>query len=307
MTDTGRLPDSYDQLVAKEQLSHGTHNVRRVKPSHQLTRSIEKDGLTDPLVVRPSDDGSYQITDGWQRYQAAISLGWDQLPVNVYHKTLAALEAAEASSIVTEWTTYQTARHVESLYTELATDAATLDQATMRQVATRTPRTYETVKRYLHALSIPQDLQPLLKQRQNITEQEWQAVENYDPDVRRYDGLSWKVAAKAGQHTDSLAGDRCRRVLLETLGYDVPTGRRLVKEAVENPDSTIDMLTYRFDERGTRERWLRVPQLGLRIEEGKKEAVMDYCHNRKVHLSDIVEKQVREFADKVASEETTSD
>lgn len=299
-----RLPDSYDLLVPKERLQHGRHNVRRVAPSAQLRQSIEKTGLTDALVVRPVGDDQYAVTDGWQRYQAAVELGWDELPVSVYDDTLDALEAAEAESIVREWTTYQTARHVEALYEELSGGGETLDEQTMEIVAERTARTFRTVRRYLLALSIPDRVRPLLKERQNITEQEWQAAANYKADVRRYDGLSWQVAAVAGEHRDELSTDRLRRVLLRTLEYDAEMGKKIVTEAVESPEASLQAVEFRLSGGDSREGWLRVPQTGIKMSEEKKEAVMDHCHQRRIHMSEIVEQQMLDFADRVARDET---
>jgi len=302
MPSDSRLPDSYDKLVSTNRLRHGSHNVRRASPSEQLKRSIEKDGLTDALTVRDAEGGdAYHITDGWQRYQAAVELGWDELPVNVYADTLSALEAAEAQSIVREWTTYQAAQHVQSLYNELTADGINSDDAA-ELVAERTARSKPTVRRYLRALRLPDDLQPLLKNRQNITATEWQTLQNYRDDIRQYDGLSWKVAEVAGQHRDDLTDDRLRRVVLATLEYTADDGKRLIREAARDSEAPLEMLRYRlFDGAGSEHNWIRIPQTGVRLEDEKKEAVMDYCHEQKVHLSDVVERQVRQFAERVES------
>jgi ParB/RepB/Spo0J family partition protein len=304
MSSDSRLPDSYDKLIPTNRLRHGTHNVRRASPSEQLKRSIEKDGLTNALTVRdPGGGDAYHITDGWQRYQAAVELGWDELPVNVYEDTLSALEAAEAQSIVREWTTYQAAQHVQSLYSELTADGINSNEAA-EVVAERTARSKPTVRRYLRSLRLPEDLQPLLKTRQNITATEWQTLKNYREDIRRYDGLSWKVAEVAGQHSDDLADDRLRRVLLATPEYTADDGKRLIREAARDPEAPLEMLRYRlFDGAGSDHNYIRIPQTGVRLEDEKKEAVMDYCHEQKVHLSDVVERQVRQFAERVESDQ----
>jgi len=305
MPSDSRLPDSYDKLVSQEKLVHGKHNVRRASPSEQLKRSIEKDGIKGPLTVRPvSDAEQYHVTDGWQRYQAAVSLGWRELPVNIYRDTLTALEAAEAESIVREWTTYQAAQHVESLFDELTTDGMSREDA-ISIVAEKTARSKPTVRRYLNSLELPDDLLPLLKERQNITEAEWQALENYKEKVRQYAGLSWKVAAVAGENADEMTTDRLRRLLLCALDYNADAGKRLVKEAVRDPDASIELLQYRlFDGAGTEHDWIRIPQARVKLEDEKKQAVMDYCHDQKVHLSDVVERQIREFAEDVEDDQT---
>jgi ParB/RepB/Spo0J family partition protein len=303
LVNESRLPDTYDRLVPCSLLRHGEHNVRAVAPRPELKRSIEKDGMQDSLIVRPDTDGDqYHVTDGWQRYQAAVELGWEQVPVTVYKDTLAALEAAEANSIVREWTTYQWAKHVESLQTELAPDCST--ERAAKTIAKRTPKSKPTVKRYLYALELPAELRPLLKERQNINDDEWQAAENYRSDVRRFEGLSWQVAAEAGKRADAFGRERLIRVTLATLGYNADAGVRLVKEAAGDPAASVEMLRYRvLDGADTQDNWIRIPQTGVRIENDKKEAIMDYCQQRRVHLSDIVERRIRSFADEVSTED----
>jgi ParB/RepB/Spo0J family partition protein len=308
MSSESRLPDSYDELVEHERLQHGEHNVRFASPSEQLKRSIEKDGIQSPLVVRPVEgDDAYQVTDGWQRYQAALELGWDELPVKIYENTLQALEAAETQSIVREWTTYQAARHVNSLYSELREEFSSKSEA-VEIVAERTARSKPTVRRYLNALQLPEVLHPLLKKRQNITDAEWEAIKNHKDDIRNFDGLSWQVAAEAGQHAAEVDDERLIRIVLATLGYDSNEGERLVQEAIEDPDASMSMLKYRlFDGGSEHHNWIRVPQTGIRLENDKKEAIMDYCHERKVHLSDVVEEQMKNFAENVQRSERKID
>jgi len=304
MASESRLPDSYDRLAPVEQLHHDSkHNVRRVSPSEQLKRSIEKDGIGDALVARPGAEDALLITDGWQRYQAAVELGWGDLPVNVYKDTLAALEAAERESIVREWTTYQAARHVESVVEQLTSAGRSTDRA-VQKAAQRTARTKPTVRRYLKAFRLPQDLHPLLKDRQNITAAEWQTLENYKENIRQYDGLSWKVAAEAGQYREELEDDRLRRVTLATVEHPAEDGKRLINEAVRDQNASLQMLRYRlFDGAGSEHDWIRIPQTGVRLNSEKKTAVMDYCSEKRVHLSDLVERLVKEFVNEVDQDE----
>jgi ParB/RepB/Spo0J family partition protein len=299
MPGDSRLPDSYDELVSVDALRRGRHNVRNASPSEQLKRSIEKDGLTSALTARkPPAADVYHITDGWQRYQAAVALGWDELPVNTYHDTLSALEAAEANSIVREWTTYQAAQHVQSLFTELTDDGVSDDDA-VKLVAERTARSEPTVRRYLRALSLPSDLHPLLKKRENITAAEWQKLKNYRDDVKQFGGLSWKVAKVAGELHDQIENERLRRVLLVAIEYDAPDGKRLIREAAQDSDASIQMLRYRlFDGAANERNMLRIPQLLIELDDEKKQAVMDYCHRERIHLSDVVERQVKHFAER---------
>lgn len=303
MADENRLPDSYDTLLPIEQLRHGSHNVRHASPSEELKASIEKRGINDAIVVRPADGDAYHITDGWQRYQAAVELGWTELPANIYHDTLEALEAAETQSIVREWTTYQWASHARSLCNEIS-DRGEHDAEVIDAVADRISKSKPTVERYLNALKLPEMLHPLLKQRQNISEQEWKALQNYKDDIRRHDGVSWKVAAVAGERSSEVSDHRLVMAVVEAVDYTANDGITLVNEAIDNPHTSLSMIRYRlFDGSGGSHKYLRVPQMQVQLDEEKRESVMDYCHNRKIHLSDLIEKQVKQFADEVESPE----
>lgn len=300
-----RLPDTYDELVPVERLRHGEHNVRRSTPSDNLVRSIERDGVEKPLITRrPEPDAAVlHVTDGWQRYQAARELGWRTLPVNVYTDTMEALQAAERNSIVDEWTTYQAARHVQSLYQESAADAD--DSALLAKIGDQTSRSTQTVKRYLKAFQLPSVLLPLLKNRGNITDADYQPLKNHRDDVRQYDGLSWQVAEVLGEYRGDVSDDFLIKVALETLDYNSSNAIELVHEVLndETDTETIQMAEYKLfngvsvDE----EDRMLIPRFTMRLDPEKREALMDHIQTRKVHLTDAVEERVREFADDVES------
>ena len=47
----------------------------------ELSDSIKKHGLIQPLLVRPLDDGSYQIVAGERRWRASRMAGLEKIPV----------------------------------------------------------------------------------------------------------------------------------------------------------------------------------------------------------------------------------
>lgn len=48
-----------------------------------LKGSLDKDGQWNPIIVRPSENGDYQVIAGHTRYRAAHDLGWDTIEANV--------------------------------------------------------------------------------------------------------------------------------------------------------------------------------------------------------------------------------
>lgn len=64
-----------------------------------LKNSMELCGVWQPLLVRPIEQGIYEIVDGLQRFRAAKEMGWDTLPVNIRKMTDAeAMVASVATS-----------------------------------------------------------------------------------------------------------------------------------------------------------------------------------------------------------------
>ncbi|MEM9483413.1 MAG: ParB/RepB/Spo0J family partition protein [Cyanobacteria bacterium P01_F01_bin.116] len=47
----------------------------------QLAESIQKHGVLEPLIVRPLDDGTYEIVAGERRYRAAQAAGLTEVPI----------------------------------------------------------------------------------------------------------------------------------------------------------------------------------------------------------------------------------
>jgi ParB/RepB/Spo0J family partition protein len=301
-----RLPDTYDELAPVERLRHGEHNVRRTTPSENLVRSIERDGIESPLIVRRPESGSsvFHVTDGWQRYQAARELGWRTLPVRIYDDTIEALQAAERNSIVDEWTTFQAARHVQSLYQESNSDA-TDESELLAEIADRTSRSVQTVERYLKAFKLPTELHPLLKDRQNITDADYQPLKNHREDVQQYDGLSWQVAKHLGEYRDTVSDDFLIEVALETLDYNSSNAIELVHELLsdDTDTETIQMARYKLFNGVSinEEDRMLVPRFTMRLDPDKREALMDHIQSRKIHLTDAVEERVKQYAEDVES------
>ena len=55
--------------------------VKDDKEMFLLQESIEKDGILNPLIVRPVLDGYYEIISGHRRKHAAEKLGYRKVPV----------------------------------------------------------------------------------------------------------------------------------------------------------------------------------------------------------------------------------
>lgn len=63
----------------------------------ELTRSIQKHGILQPVIVRPIAGGSYELVAGERRYRAAQEIGLPEIPVVIREMT--AEEAAQVALI----------------------------------------------------------------------------------------------------------------------------------------------------------------------------------------------------------------
>jgi len=289
-----RLPDSYDMLLPVEQLVHGDHNPRKVSPTQELRESIRRDGIQQPLIVRPdSDQELYHVTDGWQRYQAATALGWEHLPVRIYETPLAALEATERASIVREWSSYDWAQYCQSVAAELETDS---QRQLVQEVAERTVKSPKTVKRYLEALSLPDLVHPLLQSGPQGTEQQWLALQNYNQDVRRYEGFSWRVGATLGRQVDRLQETRVVSIAVHAVEYE--TAEQAIEfatKAAEQSEMPLKTVQQQVRWEGQHTEYLVVSRVTLKLDHQDKEALMEHCAENRTPLCEVVETQLREF------------
>ena len=303
------LPDTYDALLPIEQLIHGEHNPRRVRPSETLKQSIAGFGINKPLIVRPDpdEDDVYHVTDGWQRYQAAVSCGWEQLPVRLYEDTLAALEATEMESIVREWSIYEWAKYCRSLAEEIETDTESKAERA-RQVAARTSREADTVRKYIDVLSLPDEVHVLLSDGPEGDEQQWSALQNHNPDVRQYGELQWQVADRLARNQSGLSENRVLEIAATAVEFQtVEQGIEFVDLAVTNPEMRVDVLHRKVLFGKDYEQYLVVPRVSVKLSTKEKRAIMDHCHEERKPLSEIVSESITSLADEVTEDDTDSD
>lgn len=281
------LPPEYDQLVPADQLVHGAYNPRRASPSEELHRSIEQTGLERALIVRPAEERDvYHITDGWQRYQAATNCGWESLPVRLFTSPLQALEAAETASIVREWSTYAWAQHCQAVATELECDSR---QELVDQVAARTTKSPATVRRYLDVLSLPSEIHPLLVDGPDGGEQEWAALQNYNADVRRYDGLCWSVAYQLALHQSTISQRRVFGIAAYAVEFERSEDAiEFIELAASAADKPLDIVRREVLIGQQHPRYIEVPRTLVRMDRTQKQALLEYCREQRKSLTDLV-------------------
>lgn len=301
--NAGLLPSSFDRLVPIDQLVHGMYNPRRVSPSDALRRSVQNQGLDHPLIVhQPDGNDQYHITDGWQRYQAAVDAGWEQLPVRIHETAMTALQSTERESLGKAYSTYDWAQFCKSVATELEADST---RALARQVVKHVdnPPSVQTVTRYLRVLALPQPIHALLDDGPAGTERDWQALAHYNPDVRRYDGLSWRVTYEIAKHRTDVDEQRLFGIAANAVVFNDRTrAKEFVRRAVEAAELPPETVAKQVQLNGQSDRALVVPRVVVSLSPAEKQALLTYLHQTRTQLPEFVKEQVQDLAETATPE-----
>ncbi|WP_276666899.1 ParB/RepB/Spo0J family partition protein [Senegalimassilia anaerobia] len=122
----------------------------------ELSASIQKDGLLQPILVRPLEDGTYQIIAGERRWQASRLAGLRQVPIRVKEASddkaleLALIENIQRSDLNPIEEAYGYRRMMERL------------NMTQAEVAQAMSKGRSTVANALRLLDLPEEAQQLL-------------------------------------------------------------------------------------------------------------------------------------------------
>ncbi len=293
--DPDLLPDEDHTLLPVDKLVHGEHNPRRVPPKQRLRQSISGSGINRPLIVRPDPtEDVYHIIDGWQRYQAATDCGWEVLPVKVCETLLEAFEETNLTSMgKREWTIYDRAQFCRSLFDELKTDEES-KMATARRVGDRLDRDPNAVRRYINVLSLPEVIHPLLTNGPEGTSKQWAVLKNYNEDVRQYNGLWWGVAdILATRQSEISSKDRLIAIAANAVEFSNPDdAKEFIKEAATDDNRSLDMIRREVRTGSNHDQYLIVPRVAVKLSPEKKQAMMDYCHQNRITLSEVVTEKI---------------
>lgn len=299
--DAELLPPGYDRLVPVEKLVHGENNPREAEPSEALRRSVATEGIAEPLIVwRVEETGDagegpvYQITDGWQRYQAAVEAGWGKLPVRVFEGPLAAMDQTATRSEVDEFSPYHWARLCRSIAEHLETGSKSEQVDQIAEMVNRTP---QTVRKYLAVMSLPEILHPLVRDGPAGEDSDWAGLSNYNEAIRRYDGLTWETAHYLARHAEELDHTRLLGVAATAVRFERPEGaKEYIRRAVEQPEVPLETVRKEVEFGSQHRRKLEIPPTRIKLDPEAKRALMEHCRRQHQTLSEIVENHVRQVA-----------
>lgn len=126
----------------------------------ELASSIRASGVLQPILVRPSSDGAFQIVHGERRFRAAVMAGMTRIPALVRKlddremHLLSLIENLQREDLnpIEEARGYQALADAHSL--------------TQEQISERVGRSRTTITNALRLLRLPEDVQTFLREGQ---------------------------------------------------------------------------------------------------------------------------------------------
>ncbi|MFL6006625.1 MAG: ParB/RepB/Spo0J family partition protein [Gaiellaceae bacterium] len=188
---------------------------RRFEPeaTSGLAESIRRQGLLQPVVVRPRPEGGYELIAGERRWRAAREAGIEEVPALVR-------EADDRDSLLLALVE-NVAREQLSAVEEARAYAALLDEfgLSLGELAERVGRSKPSVSNRLRLLELPDDVLWMLA-RGELTEGHARAVLAVPENAERVrlakrivrGGLSVRAAERAAQAAGAKRKRRTRRI-----------------------------------------------------------------------------------------------
>ena len=122
----------------------------------ELKASIKRSGVIEPVIVRPTAHGSYELVAGERRLRASQSLGIEEIPAVI--KTLSDKEAVEFSLIENVQRENLNPLEEAKGYTRLLEEFG----YTQEDVAAAVGRDRATIANFLRLLALPEEMQQAL-------------------------------------------------------------------------------------------------------------------------------------------------
>ncbi len=119
----------------------------------ELTESVRRDGILQPVIVRPGQDGQYELVAGERRWRAAQAAGLEKIPAVIKEVTdtdlvaLALIENIQRQDL----NPIEAARAYQRLVQEF--------QMTQEKVAVRVGKDRSSVANLIRLLALPMELQ----------------------------------------------------------------------------------------------------------------------------------------------------
>lgn len=175
LTDNTTDSQNDNNTTTDKNVSKGVSmiNVSLIEPNHnqprkiiddealsELSDSILRHGIIQPILVRPIGDNSYQIVAGERRFRAARMAGLMEIPVNI--KEMSEQEVAEIALIENLQRENLTPMEEANGYKTLMDEYS----LTQEDVAKAVGKSRPAITNVLRLLNLPLDVQKMLDKRE---------------------------------------------------------------------------------------------------------------------------------------------
>lgn len=290
------LPADFDELISLKLLRLDPYNPRDEEPTDDLVESIRKTGFARAVIVRPSDDGNFFVTDGWQRAQAGVISGWKWIPCKIYASAPEALDETRREDIKRKWTKYQRIKFYRNFY-EANREAGMDHQSAIQRMIKKDPASEPRILMYLRITNtrlVPPLVQALVKKPKNRTDWEWNQLEKiYYPIKRKRKALTIAQANAIAIHLRNFTPEQKVRAAIGVLGLTNPDALHKIwaisKYPEADPLETIQKLEkgVGIDE---------ILDVGIIVVNLKlKRELLEYCAMRRIRVKDLVRELLTEW------------
>jgi hypothetical protein len=180
--------------------------------------------------------------------------------------------------------------------------------AVIQRVAEKADRDEQTVRRYLNVLELPDVLHPLLNIGPEADSKQWEYLQSFNQDVRQYSGLTLDTADVLAEHQSSVTTERLIGIASYAVEFDnLDDTTEFIQKAIEDDDSRLDMIQREIYAGSDHDQYLIVPRVMVELPMDQRRELMDYCHQHKQQLSDIVADNIKSLANEITDDDTESD
>lgn len=203
------LPGSEDAVIHIDNLKYDPHNVREESPSATLIKDISDMGFMEPLTTweDPKNEGEYFITDGWQRYQSAIEVGFNHLPIEICKDRDEATRKAESRSRGKAWGDVEDFNQDYVRIKIFMEDGGLSESEAIDERTNESNLSRNTVKKNYEIAQLPKKTKELLK----------------DPEERSegFHDEDWKVKGTIGKGNGSLNKKNAHHIAKRYINGDL--------------------------------------------------------------------------------------
>lgn len=177
----------YNEIEVTEILAnpYQPRNVFEKDGLNELAQSIRENGILQPIVVRPTANGKYEIVAGERRFRAAVMTGLNRVPCIIENYT----DEQSARLAIIENVQRENLSPIEEA--EAYDKLLKMNNQTQAELALEVGKTQSTIANKLRLLKLPEVTKEALRERQ-ITERHARALLSLE-NTRKVEKLTQRI------------------------------------------------------------------------------------------------------------------